>query len=86
MSVYIIEREKTFLLNKYWIIINSKAQLEISPCLRFNTSIQNYFSGTEDKGVANGNAVLSELEDGNAYYEQFWDDPSWPLLSSGKGN
>lgn len=37
-------------------------------------------------GVANGNAVTSELEDGNAYYEQFWDDPSWPLLSSGKGN
>ncbi|XP_017332657.1 sodium/potassium/calcium exchanger 4a isoform X1 [Ictalurus punctatus] len=52
--------------------------------MKFNTSIQNYFSGTEDKGVANGNAVLSELEDGNAYYEQFWDDPSWPLLSSVK--
>lgn len=48
--------------------------------------MQNYFSGKEDKGVANGNAVISELEDGNAYYEQFWDDPSWPLLSSGKGN
>ncbi|XP_017332659.1 sodium/potassium/calcium exchanger 4a isoform X3 [Ictalurus punctatus] len=31
--------------------------------MKFNTSIQNYFSGTEDKGVANGNAVLSELED-----------------------
>ncbi|XP_053489171.1 sodium/potassium/calcium exchanger 4a isoform X1 [Ictalurus furcatus] len=52
--------------------------------MKFNTSMQNYFSGTEDKGVANGNAVLSELEDGNAYYEQFWDDPSWPLLSSVK--
>ncbi|XP_060789033.1 sodium/potassium/calcium exchanger 4a [Neoarius graeffei] len=52
--------------------------------MKFNTSMQNYFSGNEDKGVANGNAVSSELEDGNAYYEQFWDDPSWPLLSSVK--
>lgn len=48
--------------------------------------MQNYFSGKEDKGVGNGNAGVSELEDGNAYYEQCWDDPSWPLLSSGKGN
>ncbi|KAF4084010.1 hypothetical protein AMELA_G00123870 [Ameiurus melas] len=31
--------------------------------MKFNTSMQNYFSGKEDKGVANGNAVLSELED-----------------------
>uniref|UniRef100_A0A8B9R6Z5 Solute carrier family 24 member 4a n=1 Tax=Astyanax mexicanus TaxID=7994 RepID=A0A8B9R6Z5_ASTMX len=51
---------------------------------RFNTSMQNYFSGKDDKGVANGNAVISELEDGNACYEQFWDDPTWPLLSSVK--
>uniref|UniRef100_A0A8B9JJK2 Solute carrier family 24 member 4a n=1 Tax=Astyanax mexicanus TaxID=7994 RepID=A0A8B9JJK2_ASTMX len=29
----------------------------------FNTSMQNYFSGKDDKGVANGNAVISELED-----------------------
>ncbi|XP_027028498.1 sodium/potassium/calcium exchanger 4a isoform X1 [Tachysurus fulvidraco] len=54
--------------------------------MKFNTSIQNYFSGKEDMGVANGNAVTNELEDGNAYYEQFWDDPSWPLLSSVKPN
>ncbi|XP_057199838.1 sodium/potassium/calcium exchanger 4a isoform X1 [Triplophysa rosa] len=49
--------------------------------MKFNTSIQNYFSGKEDKGVANGNTVVSEMEDGNACYELFWDDPSWPLLS-----
>ncbi|KAG9268528.1 sodium/potassium/calcium exchanger 4-like isoform X1 [Astyanax mexicanus] len=52
--------------------------------MKFNTSMQNYFSGKDDKGVANGNAVISELEDGNACYEQFWDDPTWPLLSSVK--
>ncbi|KAI4873316.1 hypothetical protein NFI96_029072 [Prochilodus magdalenae] len=52
--------------------------------MKFNTSMQNYFSGKDDKGVANGNAMISELEDGNACYEQFWDDPTWPLLSSVK--
>lgn len=60
--------------------------MEISLYLRFNTSMQNYFSGKEDVGAANGNAVTNELEDGNAYYEQIWDDPSRPLLSSGRGN
>ncbi|XP_026085179.1 sodium/potassium/calcium exchanger 4-like isoform X3 [Carassius auratus] len=30
--------------------------------MKFNTSIQNYFSGKEDKGVANGNSVMSEME------------------------
>ncbi|KAF5895437.1 sodium/potassium/calcium exchanger 4-like isoform X1, partial [Clarias magur] len=54
--------------------------------MKFNTTLHNYFSGKEDKGVSNGNAVSSELEDGNAYYEQYWDDPSWPLLSSVKPN
>ncbi|TSN67079.1 Sodium/potassium/calcium exchanger 4 [Bagarius yarrelli] len=54
--------------------------------MKFNTSMQKYFSGKEDIGVANGNAVTSELEDGNAYYKQILDDPSWPLLSSVKPN
>ncbi|XP_052010189.1 sodium/potassium/calcium exchanger 4-like isoform X1 [Xyrauchen texanus] len=49
--------------------------------MKFNSSMQNYFAGKEDKSVANGNTVISEMEDGNAYYQQFWDDPSWPLLS-----
>uniref|UniRef100_A0A673YS17 Solute carrier family 24 member 4a n=1 Tax=Salmo trutta TaxID=8032 RepID=A0A673YS17_SALTR len=32
--------------------------------MKFNTSIQNYFSGKEDKSLANGNTVISsELED-----------------------
>ncbi|XP_042598629.1 sodium/potassium/calcium exchanger 4a isoform X1 [Cyprinus carpio] len=48
--------------------------------MKFNTSIQNYFSGKKDKSVANGNTVISEMEDGNTCYDQFWDDPSWPLL------
>ncbi|XP_059375257.1 sodium/potassium/calcium exchanger 4a isoform X2 [Carassius carassius] len=47
--------------------------------MKFNTSIQNYFSGKEDKGVANGNSVMSEMEHGNEY-DSLWDDPSWPLL------
>ncbi|XP_073720991.1 sodium/potassium/calcium exchanger 4-like isoform X1 [Misgurnus anguillicaudatus] len=52
--------------------------------MKFNNSLHSYFTRTEDKCVANGNAVISEMEDGNACYEQFWDDPSWPLLSSVK--
>lgn len=52
---------------------------------RFNTSIHDFFCG-EDKGVANGNTVLNEMEDGNDCYQAFLDDPSWPLLSKGKGN
>uniref|UniRef100_A0A672T1M7 Sodium/potassium/calcium exchanger 4-like n=1 Tax=Sinocyclocheilus grahami TaxID=75366 RepID=A0A672T1M7_SINGR len=47
--------------------------------MKFNTSIQNYFSGKEDKGVANGNTVMCEMEHGNEY-DSLWDDPSWPLL------
>uniref|UniRef100_A0A8C2AJ47 Solute carrier family 24 member 4a n=1 Tax=Cyprinus carpio TaxID=7962 RepID=A0A8C2AJ47_CYPCA len=47
--------------------------------MKFNTSIQNYFSGKEDKGVGNGNTVMSEMEHGNEY-DSLWDDPSWPLL------
>ncbi|XP_051578256.1 sodium/potassium/calcium exchanger 4-like [Myxocyprinus asiaticus] len=31
--------------------------------MKFNTSLQNYFAGKEDKGVANGNTVISEMED-----------------------
>ncbi|KAJ8291201.1 hypothetical protein GJAV_G00022550 [Gymnothorax javanicus] len=31
--------------------------------MKFNTSMQNYFTGKEDKGVANGNTVANELED-----------------------
>ncbi|XP_073682523.1 sodium/potassium/calcium exchanger 4a isoform X2 [Garra rufa] len=31
--------------------------------MKFNTSIQNYFSGKKDQGVANGNTVISEMED-----------------------
>ncbi|KAK1793560.1 hypothetical protein P4O66_011929 [Electrophorus voltai] len=55
-------------------------------CFRFNSNLQSYFSG-KDKGVANGNAVLGELEDGNENYEQFWDDdPSCPLLGEVKPN
>ncbi|XP_035237167.1 sodium/potassium/calcium exchanger 4a isoform X1 [Anguilla anguilla] len=48
--------------------------------MKFNTSMQNYFTGKEDKGVANGNTVANELEDGNACYDNIWDDPSVPLL------
>ncbi|KAL1258184.1 hypothetical protein QQF64_011428, partial [Cirrhinus molitorella] len=31
--------------------------------MKFNTSMQNYFSGKKDNGVANGNTVISEMED-----------------------
>lgn len=49
--------------------------------------MQRVFMG-KSKNVANGNAAASsELEDGNAYYDYIWDDnPSWPLLATGKVN
>ncbi|XP_052001731.1 sodium/potassium/calcium exchanger 4-like [Xyrauchen texanus] len=31
--------------------------------MKFNTSLQNYFVEKEDKGVSNGNTVISEMED-----------------------
>uniref|UniRef100_A0A3P8ZKA0 Sodium/calcium exchanger membrane region domain-containing protein n=1 Tax=Esox lucius TaxID=8010 RepID=A0A3P8ZKA0_ESOLU len=65
------------------------ALIAVSRCsshLLFNSSLQNYFSGKEDKSLANGNTVMSnELEDGNACYDTcIWDDPSVPLLISVK--
>ncbi|XP_056333009.1 sodium/potassium/calcium exchanger 4a [Danio aesculapii] len=54
--------------------------------MKFNTSLQNLFNGKEDKRVTNGNAVISEMEPGNDCFEQFWDDPSWPLLAPVKPN
>uniref|UniRef100_A0A3B4DTG5 Sodium/calcium exchanger membrane region domain-containing protein n=1 Tax=Pygocentrus nattereri TaxID=42514 RepID=A0A3B4DTG5_PYGNA len=44
-------------------IICIRLYLEFYICLRFNTSMQNYFAGKDDKGIANGNAMISELED-----------------------
>ncbi|XP_050989929.1 sodium/potassium/calcium exchanger 4a isoform X2 [Labeo rohita] len=52
--------------------------------MKFNTSMQNYFSGRKDKGVANGNTVISEMEDGSKYHLLFEDDPSRPLLRPSK--
>ncbi|KPP67181.1 sodium/potassium/calcium exchanger 4-like, partial [Scleropages formosus] len=49
--------------------------------MKFNTSMQNFFTGKRNKSVANGNTVCSELEDGNDCYDSIWDDPSLPLLS-----
>ncbi|XP_066550428.1 sodium/potassium/calcium exchanger 4 isoform X2 [Amia ocellicauda] len=48
--------------------------------MRFNTSMQNYFTGKVEKNVANGNTVSNEMEDGNACFDIRWDDPSVPLL------
>nr|XP_015206715.1 PREDICTED: sodium/potassium/calcium exchanger 4 isoform X3 [Lepisosteus oculatus] len=48
--------------------------------MKFNTSMQNYFTGKVDKNLANGNTMSSELEDGNTCYDIRWDDPSVPLL------
>lgn len=55
---------------------------------RFNTSMQRFFMGKSKKNVANGNAAASsEMEDGNASYVYLWDDdPSSPLLATGKVN
>ncbi|XP_063080147.1 sodium/potassium/calcium exchanger 4a [Engraulis encrasicolus] len=47
--------------------------------MKFNTKIQNFFTGKDDKNVANGNTV-SEMDDGNDIYEAILDDPSLPLL------
>ncbi|XP_048830809.1 sodium/potassium/calcium exchanger 4a isoform X1 [Brienomyrus brachyistius] len=48
--------------------------------MKFNSRIQEYFTGKEDKHIANGNTVSNELEDGNACYDDIWDDPTLPLL------
>lgn len=44
--------------------------------------------GKSKKNVANGNAAASsEMEDGNTSYDYVWDDdPSSPLISTGKVN
>lgn len=52
--------------------------------MKFNTQLHGYFSGKEEKALANGNPASSELEDGNGYYDSMWDDPSTPLLLPGK--
>lgn len=50
--------------------------------------MQRFFMGKSKKNVANGNAAASsEMEDGNASYVYLWDDdPSSPLLTTGKVN
>ena len=50
--------------------------------------MQQFFMGKSNKNVANGNAAASsEMEDGKACYDYVWDDdPSLPLISSGKVN
>lgn len=55
---------------------------------RFNSSMQRFFMGKSKKNVANGNAAASsEMEDGNTSYDYVWDDdPSSPLISTGKVN
>ncbi|KAK0152702.1 Sodium/potassium/calcium exchanger 4 [Merluccius polli] len=53
--------------------------------MKFNSSMQKFFTGKPVKNVANGNAAASsEMEDGNASYYVCDDDPSWPLLSAVK--
>lgn len=49
--------------------------------------MQRFFTGKSNKNVANGNAAASsEMEDGNACYYVWDDDPSSPLLSPGEVN
>ncbi|XP_051954125.1 sodium/potassium/calcium exchanger 4-like [Xyrauchen texanus] len=50
--------------------------------MKFNASMQKFFTRQIVKNVANGNAAAgSELEDGNDSLNSFkWDDPSVPLL------
>lgn len=53
--------------------------------VRFNSSLQKFFTRRSDKNVANGNAAAgSELEDGKDRLDCKWDDPSLPLLGPGK--
>ncbi|XP_026174468.1 sodium/potassium/calcium exchanger 4 [Mastacembelus armatus] len=54
--------------------------------MKFNSSMQKFFTGKSKKNVANGNAAASsEMEDGNTSYDYVWDDdPSSPLLSAVK--
>ncbi|MGH0154520.1 UNVERIFIED_CONTAM: hypothetical protein FKN15_029848 [Acipenser sinensis] len=48
--------------------------------MKFNTSLQIFFTAKVGKNIANGGTVSNETEDGNACYDIRWDDPSLPLL------
>ncbi|KAK6479126.1 sodium/potassium/calcium exchanger 4-like [Huso huso] len=48
--------------------------------MKFNTSLQIFFTAKVGKNLANGGTVSNETEDGNACYDIRWDDPSLPLL------
>ncbi|XP_041131272.1 sodium/potassium/calcium exchanger 4-like [Polyodon spathula] len=48
--------------------------------MKFNTSLQIFFTAKVGKNMANGGTVSNETEDGNACYDIRWDDPSLPLL------
>ncbi|XP_030627487.1 sodium/potassium/calcium exchanger 4 [Chanos chanos] len=49
--------------------------------MKFNTSMQKFFTRKQDKNVANGNATSgNELEDGNECFDSVLDDPTLPLL------
>ena len=75
---------------KYFYIFPKQNSAFVSPSPdRFNTSIQRLFTGKgkKKKNVANGNAASgSELEDGNGCYDNVWDDPTLPLLGTGKAD
>ncbi|XP_074092370.1 sodium/potassium/calcium exchanger 4 [Macrotis lagotis] len=47
--------------------------------MKYNVKMQAFFT-IQQKNIANGNTVNSELEDGNDYYDISYDDPSVPLL------
>uniref|UniRef100_A0A8C1X4P1 Solute carrier family 24 member 4b n=1 Tax=Cyprinus carpio TaxID=7962 RepID=A0A8C1X4P1_CYPCA len=56
-------------------------------CIRFNASMQKFFTRQGDKNVANGNAAAgSELEDGKDSLDCNWDDLSVPLLGPVKSS
>ncbi len=51
--------------------------IDVFVCIRFNTSLQKFFTRGGDKNVANGNAAAgSELEDGKDSLDCNWDDLS----------
>uniref|UniRef100_A0A9J8A276 Solute carrier family 24 member 4 n=1 Tax=Cyprinus carpio carpio TaxID=630221 RepID=A0A9J8A276_CYPCA len=63
------------------------AALEIFVCIRFNASMQKFFTRQGDKNVANGNAAAgSELENGKDSLDCNWDDLSVPLLGPVKSS
>uniref|UniRef100_A0A9J7ZTH5 Solute carrier family 24 member 4 n=1 Tax=Cyprinus carpio carpio TaxID=630221 RepID=A0A9J7ZTH5_CYPCA len=85
LTWWAVFRDSFFYILSIIALIVVKNSHLVFVCIRFNASLQKFFTRRNDKNVANGNAAAgSELEDGKNSLDCNWDDPSIPLLGPGK--